>query len=55
VVPRVGLGVDIEYGITESVESFSVTSFLTFVIYYGNIQKGEKLLFINPATPPLLS
>ena len=48
--PRVGLDVDVEYGISESVKSFSVTSFLTFAIYYGNIQKGEKkLLFINPA------
>jgi len=50
--PRVGLDVDVEYGETESVERFSLTSFLTFAIYYGNIQKVEKkLLFINPATP----
>jgi hypothetical protein len=46
------LDVDVEYGKTESVERVSVTSFLTFAIYYGNIQKVEKtLLFINPATP----
>lgn len=50
--PRVGVDVDVEYGKTESVERFSVTSFLTFAIYYGNIQKVEKkLLFINSATP----
>lgn len=52
--PRVGVDVDVEYGKTESVERFCVTSFLTFAIYYGNIQKVEKkLLFINPATPTL--
>ena len=49
--PSVGVDVDVEYGKTESVERFSVTYFLTFAIYYGNIQKVEKKLpFINPAT-----
>jgi hypothetical protein len=30
--PRFGLDIGIEYGITESVESLSVTCFLTFAI-----------------------
>ena len=53
--PRDGLDVDVEYGKTESVERVSVTSFQTFAIYYGNIQKVEKkLLFINPAGVKLI-